>query len=58
MALTDQERGVVLALAEAWNRYVDLPVEHGDDMDEFRRAIHAAQAKVLMRPGRREINAV
>lgn len=54
MPLTDQERAVVDALAEAWNRYVDLPIEHDDDQDEFRRAIHAANAKVLMRPGRRE----
>lgn len=54
MPLTDDERAVIDALAEAWNRYVTLPIEHDDDQDEFRRAIHAANAKVMMRPGRRE----
>lgn len=52
--LTEDERAVVDALAAAWNRYVALPIEHQDDQDEFRRAIHAANAKVLMRPGRRQ----
>lgn len=56
MGLAPEERAVVEALTQAWNLYVALPVEHGDDQDEFRRAIHAANAKVLMRPGRRELN--
>lgn len=56
MPLTDQERAVVTKLAEAWNEFVALPVEHGDDIDEFRSIIHAAQAKVLMRQGRRDLN--
>ena len=51
--VSKQEKAVIDALAEAWNRYVELPVEHNDDLDEFRRAIHAAQAKVFMRPARR-----
>lgn len=54
--LTTQEREVVDRLVDAWNAFVALPVEHADDSDEFRRAIHAANAKVLMRPGRREYN--
>lgn len=52
--LTESERAVVDALAAAWNMYIALPIEHQDDQDEFRRAIHAANAKVLMRPGRRQ----
>lgn len=56
--LTEQEKAVVLALAEAWDMFLMLPVEHADDTEEFRRAIHAAQAKVLMRSGRRQINAL
>lgn len=52
--LTKNEKAVVDALASAWNLYVSLPIEHQDDQDEFRRAIHAANAKVLMRPGRRQ----
>ena len=56
--LTEQERAVSQKLAEAWNLYLMLPIEHPDDQDEFRRAIHAASAKVLMRPGRRQLNEV
>lgn len=58
LGLTDQERAASEALAAAWNAYLLLPIEHPDDQDEFRRAIHAAQAKVLMRPGRRQVNCV
>ena len=54
--MTDDEKAVVLALAEAWNLYLRLPDEHPDDNDEFRRAIHAAQDKILAREGRRQIN--
>jgi hypothetical protein len=54
--LTELERATVLKLAEAWNAFLLLPREHNDDVDEFRRLIHAAQEKVLSRPGRREIN--
>lgn len=56
--LKPQEAAVAHALADAWNAFLKLPVEHNDDIDEFRRAIHAAQNIVLSRPGRREINAV
>ena len=55
--LTPQEVATTLALAKAWNEFLKLPAEHGDDTHEFRRAIHAAQNIVLSRPGRREINA-
>lgn len=58
MRLTAQEREVTIKLAAAWDAFCALPVEHPDDTDEFRRAVHAAQAKVLMRPGRRQINEV
>ncbi|WP_165326983.1 hypothetical protein [Stakelama tenebrarum] len=54
--LTEQERAVVEKLADAWNAFLVLPIEHGDDQLEFRQAIHAAQDKVLSRPGRREFN--
>lgn len=55
MILPD-ERAVIDALVEAWNRFLTLPVEHPDDQLEFRQAIHAAQTLVLARPGRREFN--
>lgn len=56
--LAAEERAVALKLAEAWNLFAALPVEHGDDVSEFRQAIHAAQGVVLKRPGRRQINEV
>ena len=49
------EADIVIALASAWNLFVELPIEHSDDLDEFRRAIHAAQEKILCRPARRKL---
>lgn len=54
--MTDDERALVATLAEAWNAFLALPVEHGDDVDEFRRLIHGAQEKILCRPARRALN--
>jgi hypothetical protein len=54
--VTDAERRVVMLLAEAWNAFLELPVEHPSNTDEFCRAIHAAQDKVLARVGRRDLN--
>jgi hypothetical protein len=54
--LSEAEKEVVLKLADCWNLFIQLPVEHGDDNDEFRRAIHDAQKTILGRPGRRQIN--
>lgn len=42
--LTSKECDVLVALASAWNVFVDLPPGHPDDTPEFRRLIHAAQA--------------
>lgn len=50
------EHKVLNLLIAAWNAFVLLPIEHGDDLDEFRQAIHAAQEKILARPGRRFLN--
>lgn len=54
--LTVDERIALHKLADAWNAYLALPVEHPDDVDDFRRLIHAANAQVLKRPGRRQFN--
>ncbi len=54
--LTADEKRVVLMLAEAWNAFLVLPVQHSDDTDEFRRFIHGAQDKVLCRPARKTMN--
>lgn len=54
--MSEQERKIVEMLGEAWNAYLLLPVEHPNDHAEMMRAIHAAQALVLMRMGRRALN--
>ena len=51
--MTNQERIVIENLVSAWNAFIDLPIEHPDDQNEFRHAIHSAQLLVLARPGRR-----
>lgn len=56
--MTDAERAIVLALGRVWDDYLLLPVEHPNDREEFLRAIHAAQEKVLARPARRQLNSV
>ncbi|HGM8127808.1 TPA: hypothetical protein ACKQAT_004973 [Pseudomonas aeruginosa] len=43
-------------LAQAWNSYLKLPVEHQAEAAEFCRAIHACQDMVLARCGRRALN--
>lgn len=53
--LTPDEGKVLRLLANAWNAFLELPVEHGDDQTEFRHIIHAAQEKVLARPTRRSM---
>lgn len=55
-AFTKDEKEVVMKLAEAWNAFLLLPTEHSDDVDEFRRIIHAGQEKVMARPARRALN--
>lgn len=49
--LTDAEQRLAALLGECFNLFKQLPVYHPSDMDEFVRAIHAAQNIVLARPG-------
>jgi len=56
--ITDQEEKVVDKLADAWNEFMLLPVEHSDDQREFRTAIHACQSMILARVGRRQLSAL
>ncbi len=55
--MNEEEELVVHYLACAWNNFLKLPIEHPDDIPEFRKAIHQAQNIVLARLGRREYNA-
>lgn len=52
-ALTPAERRVLKLLADAWNSFCGLPGKTEDDIDEFKRAIHRAQAGVAARVARR-----
>ena len=54
--MTNEERGLVLDLADVWNAYFKLPVEHPMDRDEFCTLIHRCQDMLLARPGRRDLN--
>ncbi len=48
--LDEQEIGVLISLINAWDKFTCLPQIHGDDLDEFRHAIHQAQNIILARP--------
>lgn len=48
--LTGGESTSLKLLAQAWDEFVQLPAAHPDDVEEFRRAIHAAQNIILARP--------
>jgi hypothetical protein len=51
--LTPEEHEVMVHLVEAWNAFLNLPIQHGDDITEFRHGVHRLQEKVLSRPSRR-----
>lgn len=54
--MTQGELDVMEALIDAWNLFVELPVEHGDDAGEFRHHLHILQRQILARQGRRDFN--
>lgn len=56
MSLTNDERGLVLDLADVWNAFLKLPVEHAMDQQEFCSLIHRCQDMLLARPARRDLN--
>jgi hypothetical protein len=50
---TDGEKLVVRLLAEAWNAYLALPVEHPNEREEFMQGVHRCQDIVAVRVARR-----
>lgn len=52
--LTDQERKVLNLLADAWNEYCKLDIQHPSHSDEFMTNIHHAQRVVMSRPTARD----
>lgn len=55
--LSSQERIVIDYLAEAWNAFIELPILHQSDREEFMRAIHQAQLLVMARPVQAQLRA-
>lgn len=51
-----REIDVAEKLGDVWNHFLNLPVQHNSDREEFMRAIHAAQNIVLSRAARRKLN--
>jgi hypothetical protein len=47
---TDEELEIYNLLSDAWNKYLELPQQHPDDINEFRLYIHQLQEKMLCRP--------
>lgn len=55
--LTPEERKAMLHLVEVWNNFVKLPIQHNDDISEFRHGIHRLQHLLMIRPTRRNYKA-
>ena len=51
--LNDNENEVMDSLVQAWNAYVALPIQHTDDIDEFRSSLHRLQHLLMIREIRR-----
>lgn len=51
--LTMPEKDALQATKELWRYFLDLPIEHPDDIPEMKTLIHTIQAKIMMRPIRR-----
>lgn len=53
--MTPQELKVIEQTKEAWNAFIELPVQHQDDYNDFRFHIHALQNIILAREGVRKL---
>lgn len=50
VGLTSEERRVLDLLAQVWNAFTELPIQHGQHQQEMSSYIHAAQRMVMSRP--------
>jgi hypothetical protein len=50
---TDAEKHVLNLLADAWNAYLALPVQHPTEQTEFMYGVHRCQDIVAVRVARR-----
>lgn len=51
--LSREEKDILYRLGQAWNLFVSLDRQHPDELEEFRRAIHAAQNLIAVRLARK-----
>jgi hypothetical protein len=51
--LTKDEKKVMDHLTDAWNMFMQLPIQHGSDVPEFQQSIHQLQYLLGMRLVRR-----
>lgn len=54
--LTDKEENLIIALADIWNEFLQLPNEHPCDNQEFCSLIHHAQRMIECRSVRRHMS--
>jgi len=52
--LTDAELDLVMQMNDLYLQYLELPVQHKDDKDEFVEALHRLQHLVMVRSARRD----
>jgi hypothetical protein len=48
--MTDEKMKILELLAEAWNKFLELPTEHESDIREFQYGIHVLQRQVMSCP--------
>lgn len=52
---TNEEMAILCLTAALWNRFLELPSLHPDDVPEFRAKLHDLQRIILARIGQREL---
>lgn len=53
--MTAEEVKVLNITKDAWNAFLQLPIQHPDDINEFRFHIHAMQNIIYAREGIRKM---
>lgn len=53
--MTPQELKVLETTRDIWNEFIELPIQHQEDQNEFRFHIHALQNIILAREGQRHM---
>jgi len=51
--MTEEELAIINLLANAYNLFIKLPLQHPMDQDEFCRNVHVLQRQVMAREARR-----